>query len=86
MALHEVEKLIEKYVRSMRTRTRAVSMHAAMRAVKAALPNIKKSDRDIEALIARQAMRHGFAIDFDRKHRDHKVSRSAVGKQPHDGD
>lgn len=62
---HTVEALAERYAKSLRQRTRPVSMSAAIRAIRTVAPDLVLSDRELADIIAACAVQHGHAIDFD---------------------
>lgn len=60
-----IESLASQYARSLRQRTRPVSMSAAIRAIRTVAPDLSLTDRELADIIAACAVQYGHAIDFD---------------------
>jgi hypothetical protein len=64
-----LNELIEYYLDSRSTKLSAVSIDAASRAITTVMPDCPLHDRELADLIAAAAVRHGYAVSFDRVQR-----------------
>lgn len=69
-----VEVLADRYAKSLRQRTRPVSMSAAIRAIRTVAPDLALSDRELTDIIAACAVQYGHAIEFDATQCSHSIS------------
>lgn len=60
-----IENLADHYPGSRAHRTRAVSVSAAIRAIRMVAPDVKYSDQELVKIIAAAAVRYGHAVEFD---------------------
>jgi hypothetical protein len=62
-----LNELIEYYLDSRGSRISAVSIDAASRAITTVMPDCPLPDRELANLIGAAAVRHGYAVSFDRE-------------------